>query len=1003
MVTQTSISSASSMAIPTIALRSSRVSRRPRSSQQSRAFRIGLWSSYLDPNFQKEIQRRHRMVKHKYIEALNRRLSWDRQLPDYAKNLGFKGFMSSARLRGRWINNDPFGDPKSELKRDAGNGIEDVEADALDRLKLKEDAMNEFIRAKSRMFHRNYGFSFGRGSETIPSEAVDGAKDKFDGHNHGQKSHSSSQEYEIDPITNRKVFKNTTNDTTANIRKPIQVPVKTFKGYRSQFSGFEPPATSTTEPTYQSSSSKMDSIHGSVKENSNESGTESKAVFGKQKDTNPIGPVEKDLKDFDAKYMHDEVRDKCNFIFQEMLKSQDPQASSRSAKSGSEPDPVQKGLKDFDEKMAYDEPFGSYKPSWKLPEKPDPVQEGLKSYDAKMSYDKPFMAYEPDGQPPAKAASDPDLVQDGLHRYDAKISYKPSDISLPYSMSNVAKSSNPVEDGLKKFDSRMCYGELNTKYPMKEKAEESPDPVQEGLKDFDSKMSYNKPHIVSDADGQSRMSEKKRSVWEFVKGYNSDRPPAPDAKNDRIRESLRSYENRYPYPESRTEYNTKDTKASKSDPVENGLKRYDSQHSYGPVYYNEPFAKPSKPAQPSSFVGSTPRKMTGNFVRDFPEEFETKWTPEKSSSGTLVPDDMKTPKSFENVVQNAEKKFIDGLASKESFSRNPDTPRIQPSLDRSSAQNPSIGGEKTRAKSRQETEVSSAKAVPHQGEGDLSVLVSSYGAGKRDKQPIERSTSDVHESVKPRGSQNLVNEVRSIYEEKYGTIDLHHRQNPEAASTEEATTSDTTTQNSEVQEPTLYKILAYDPTMQSVSIAETTSIVTDSASPLTPAEVLLRLSNPAKFFPHFDTLQSQGYEIVSGSGDVLIFRKVRAAAPSAPTSEPTPEPKRTSTNPIDGMQSTPIAATGNFASPTGFVNHDLPIRTEPVFKSNIDVRREEPVFSGKRTWYDESEKRFKRKTPGLGKRLITSAVWFSALAYATGVVFEYFKTGGVDGLGPQSF
>ena len=203
----------------------------------------------------------------------------------------------------------------------------------------------------------------------------------------------------------------------------------------------------------------------------------------------------------------------------------------------------------------------------------------------------------------------------------------------------------------------------------------------------------------------------------------------------------------------------------------------------------------------------------------------------------------------------------------------------------------------------------------------------------------------------------------------------------------------------------MYKILAYDPTMQSISTAETTSIVTDTASALTPAEVLLRLSNPAKFFPHFKPLQEQGYEIVSGSGDVLVFRKVRRASPPTTTTQQQSDLqdyRKKVTNPVDGMQSRPVAATGNFASPTGFVNHDLPVSSDPPFKSNIDVRREEPVFSGKSTWQEDAEGS-RSKSKGKGKRLLIGAAWVAACSYAVGVVAEFFKTGGVDGKGPQGF
>jgi len=204
--------------------------------------------------------------------------------------------------------------------------------------------------------------------------------------------------------------------------------------------------------------------------------------------------------------------------------------------------------------------------------------------------------------------------------------------------------------------------------------------------------------------------------------------------------------------------------------------------------------------------------------------------------------------------------------------------------------------------------------------------------------------------------------------------------------------------------PTLYKVLVYDPTMQCIDIAETTSIVADNAAPLTPAEVLLRVSNPSKFLPHFGPLQSQGFEIVSGAGDVLIFRKVRdsfptsaavpvAAASTTVTETPAPEPipSRPAVNPIDmtgGPRDYTIAAS-RFASPTGFVNYDLP---PPRFPSGIDVRREEPVFSG-------PKEETKNKRSSLPKRLVVGAAWVAGISYSLGVVGEYFRTGGHDGEG----
>lgn len=86
--------------------------------------------------------------------------------------------------------------------------------------------------------------------------------------------------------------------------------------------------------------------------------------------------------------------------------------------------------------------------------------------------------------------------------------------------------------------------------------------------------------------------------------------------------------------------------------------------------------------------------------------------------------------------------------------------------------------------------------------------------------------------------------------------------------------------------PADYIVLAFDPMTQMVHVAETSSAAENDASAQTPAEVILRLSNPAKFFPHFKPLRAQGYEIVSGRGDVLVFRKVHAAAAGAPAYDP---------------------------------------------------------------------------------------------------------------------
>jgi hypothetical protein len=186
---------------------------------------------------------------------------------------------------------------------------------------------------------------------------------------------------------------------------------------------------------------------------------------------------------------------------------------------------------------------------------------------------------------------------------------------------------------------------------------------------------------------------------------------------------------------------------------------------------------------------------------------------------------------------------------------------------------------------------------------------------------------------------------------------------------------------------------------------ETTSIVPpDNQKPCSPATVLLRLSKPAKFLPHISSLLNEGYEISSGNGHVLVLRKVRDGPPiGRPAVKAEPDtPVRKMTNPIDGMQSI-RPATGNFASPTGFVNHDLPeYHTEP-FKSGMEAGHEEYNYNGSRAgWQDQDwANREARRQKGKKKvkRLLIGAVWVGGLSYAVGVVAEFFRTGGADGKG----
>ena len=1014
-------------------------------------------------------------MKHKYMEALNRKLAWDRQNPISPRYFGFKGFMCSAwrgqdpRPGGRWVDVDELNKTRDGQHKNS-KGIEDVEQSALDKLLDSKDGLYDRVRARSRIWlmSANNAINPTLNSSTVQQDAPrrstydrEGFRRRFQ-HFQSQQTPEPEQEYEIDPITNRKVFKNKSSEST---RKPIDVPVKTFKGYRSQFQDFVPSASKPTEPeakTYTPSDSSEKSGIGPSK---------------------PYDPIRESLKDYESDRQY-----KPFFRYEP---------------DGQKPESRNESLNEYDRRTSY-EASRWYEPEAKAPEKPCPVQEGLKDYDSRTIYG-PVMYREPDGKLPEKS----DGTRESLEDYEKKnpigaIRYREPDGKLP-------ETPCPVQEGLKDYDNKVTYGpvmhnEPDGQPPLKR------DTVAEGLRDFDKRAVYGPRRILKNIFLSSGSGNTDKSF----------RYPNEDTREDL--DLLRSSDVRA--ASGITKGGKKETEAEKlamrrkleedfqkqQDKVMEDLKIETSElrniqaHLRGRV--NAELANVS-----ADLSSKQPqRKMTGNFVRDFPEEFETRWTSAQDSK-SLKPENDNTS---QDIAEPRPKEF---------FARNTNTPRIQTSLDRTAAdislkkgidgmsklqneidpytkepqgletsyaeevklqneidpysrkpmgletnyaeevaQECALEMERdpySKAPQGLETNYATEKAqerkleierdpyskVPQgletsyveevklqnekdpyskkpmgletsyaeevaaqQAEGDLSTRVSSFG--KRDETEEESRARKLAKQEKrnlmKQMDKDLVREIRNIYEEKYGTLDSKHRQVPEASAASEPVMSNESmpegTPIQDTQEPTVYKILAYDPTMQEINTAETTSIVPDSASALTPAEVLLRLSNPAKFFPHFQPLQAEGYEIVSGSGDVLVFRKVRPAGPQGSRSESASsiqDRKRKTTNPIDGMQSSPTVATGNFASPTGFVNHDLPL-SDPPFKSNIDVRREEPVFSGKSNWQEGGESP-RHKSKGRGKRLLIGAAWVAGCSYAIGVVAEFFRTGGIDGQGPQGF
>ena len=205
-------------------------------------------------------------------------------------------------------------------------------------------------------------------------------------------------------------------------------------------------------------------------------------------------------------------------------------------------------------------------------------------------------------------------------------------------------------------------------------------------------------------------------------------------------------------------------------------------------------------------------------------------------------------------------------------------------------------------------------------------------------------------------------------------------------------TSSTSQKGSSSRAPLLYKVLAYDSSTLQMNIAETTSSMSATGDgemqPLHPTEILSRLNNVAKFLPYFADMEKQGYEIVSGSGDVLVFKRVRTPMMS---SEGPPQSSSTATE-DSSSTSSPSSQT---SSPAETVVESIAPNA-----SASKVRRQESVFSGSgQTWHQEdtgsNSSSNKASTAESGwfrrtiKRVFLAGTLTAAVAYAIGVAAEY--------------
>ncbi|KAK7217403.1 hypothetical protein V2G26_005406 [Clonostachys chloroleuca] len=424
--------------------------------------------------------------------------------------------------------------------------------------------------------------------------------------------------------------------------------------------------------------------------------------------------------------------------------------------------------------------------------------------------------------------------------------------------------------------------------------------------------------------------------------------------------------------------------ANKTYPIhsEEATKAYKDLHLYGTVSHNEPDGLPGKHQDPTS-QGLGPydskktvqedrqnetlesakaehesswdatmnqardqihdaktkntHRLTGNYIQDFSEDFARSWSTENSSTGAaLFPKDLSgddgdqssSAKSSSVVPEDEpDLESMDGCFPTESF-------RPEPALNRQLSK-----------KGRNKLDNSATDAT-----------VAGTGAG-------HLATSET-------------GQMPDSEAESFATS--QQSENPSTASV----TPDKAAVGKNMIASS-FKLLAYDSSSDKVHMADATSELPQSTSPQTATDLILNLNNAAKFFPHISSLQSRGYELVSGNKDVLVLQKVREASTSVEGEGPAGTTAHHRVNPIDMMGR---SVTGNFASPTGFVNYDTVF--EPVSKNPTSTHQAEPNTYQEETKTRKQEERGNRKKRGIGKRAIVGVVWIAGVSYAVGAVAE---------------
>ncbi|KAI0387897.1 hypothetical protein F5Y04DRAFT_241253 [Hypomontagnella monticulosa] len=904
--------------------------------QQTRSFRFGMWSSYLDPEFQRELRHRHRVLKHKYAESLNRKLSWDQgSLHGHPKAI-LKHMLrrywnpAHARYGSRFVNQDELNARHQQHRA------------------TPADTQDWHMRTSHSWTSRRCNYNTSPPNYTWKSR-LDEAMDRWTAQNPKDAAQTesttantqSTEDYMIDPITNRKVLRGS-NGLVDGIEPSA---ADSFKSYRAQFSAFAPPKDGETiAPTHSDGPPPPAELkeYGQIKIDHDELLTpgedaESRypVIQSEEYALNHLPPEESaeqydDLDRYQA-YQRGELHDQA-------------------------PEPTEK-YEDLDKYKTYG-----------AREAENLDTEASQDHDDLHEY-KPYMHKE-NTKVEKQTEQYDDLGDYGPYKYqeDVKKDESPTKYDDLDKYKHYDDSGKPADDTLAKYEDLKKYESTDF---QDSQAEDRP---------FQQYGDLDKYREFKHQELEAQDSPEQDSVSESLKEFDAKEqdPKSADSLKYGVADSLQNMDlNDYPIAEypgstpwitpSQEGYGHPTIKSESREALERSMANHNEASDAAD---REASANVKKSRM--NFQESQP-KLTGNYVRDFPEEFSGPWDRASRFSPESVAEiEVVTPGKLETSLdrQQSDPK-LESTNQEETWS----TRGTFDHHSRAQAEVDPYSKEPQGLETSYNKECNTQQTSP--------TFVKTYG-GESKEETLESPSKDA--------SQGIF-QLKSLY---FRDPEIDGRPLIPSSAT------DSKVEPNPVTEPTVYKVLAYDPTMQKINIAETTSIVPDQASPLTPAEVLLRLSNPTKFFPHFAPLQAEGFEIVSGSGDVLVFRQVRPSKPAHKETSSGP------INPIDMMgKPAPHPSAAAFVSPTGFINYDEPPVEEeqqpqaPPFRSNIDVRREEPVFSGPKSTTSENARKPREKS--LGKRALVGGAWVAGISYALGVVSEYFLTGGADGRGPTGF